>query len=870
MASRKLTNFLGIAPKISGELLPDRAAQSAVNVKLFSGDLLPYRSPAEITNVLRSGTVKTIYPMTNPSTGAKEWLTWLNDVDIAVATSNNDEEQRIYYTGDGVPKVTNYEMAVSGGGPWPVDWYELGLPLPTVTPTAVATAASALSLSNVSRDGDNIATYVTSTAHGYRTGLYVTVSGFSILSATYSTSSATDDVTVTFNNIDWYPGVEVYLIFKSGDMETKSGYYTVKSVAANTFTCSVPGGISNSSGNVEIDMRGFNIKAAEIVVIDSTTFTAFSNGPKQTTTGGTFATDFGSGIEVELSGTEIGRTYVYTWMTPWNEESIPSEPSEDIYVKEGQLITISDLPVAPPAGDNFIRGFRIYRTVTDTTGSSYFLLRTVWFPRSAVSASRTSNIVTITLDDHHNLEAGDLIKIDGMEFGGVPDTSFDVVDVEVLEVIDDTSFTYTAAGSDKVLTATTAGTLYYDIAEFDSGTSRYYETDEFIDDYDVGGLAIELDSLDAEAPDPDMTGLIVTGDNIMVGFVGNELCFSDPDKPWSWPSEYRLVMDSNIVALELTAGSIVVLTETYPYIVTGNTPANMYATRADVLMPCVSKRGVVNMGYGVLFPTNQGIGIYGPTTGADTFTKLIHDWDTWSDALDPTTIVAEYYNGKYFASHSTGSFILERDDQVGGVYVTTPIRFYSAHYDPLESRFYYMADTVGQLAEWDAAGEPFLSMEWKSKVFVDTGYTSIGAVRVIADYGDTADDNEAINDYNDGVPAYNAAIWALVDELGTVNGPNDYVDPNTSDDIPVYGALNSFEINGDPLTIDLLSTAGLFTIGFRVWANKILQSDVTLTTSDIYRLPANYRSDTIEVAVSGSARVRAIHIGETPYNLRTV
>ena len=45
MGSVKLTRFLGEAPKISTELLPDGAAQNAFNVKLYSGDLIPYRTP---------------------------------------------------------------------------------------------------------------------------------------------------------------------------------------------------------------------------------------------------------------------------------------------------------------------------------------------------------------------------------------------------------------------------------------------------------------------------------------------------------------------------------------------------------------------------------------------------------------------------------------------------------------------------------------------------------------------------------------------------------------------------------------------------------------------------------------------------------
>jgi hypothetical protein len=867
MGARKLQQFLGIAPRTTPELLPDSAAQIAVNCKIYSGDLIPYRSPAEIENIIRTGEVKTIYPLINPAGGAKKWLSWLADVDVAVASSTNDDEQRIYYTGDGPPKVTNYELAVSGGGPYPVDAYNLGLPLPTVDPVATASAISALTISNVSRDANNVATFTTSAAHGLRSGQFITVSGFSRLNATYTSDATNDDITVTFSTVDFYVGSEVYLTIKTGS--ATSGYYTIKSVTSTTFTVSAPG-VAASSGNVEVDMRAFNVVDAEITVVSTTKFSVSSTGPRLDESTGTFATDYGSGITAQLAGSQLPRTYVYTWLTPWGEESVPSDPANTVYVREGQTVTVSSLPTAKPTGDNFVRGFRLYRTVTDTTGSTYFLLRTVWFQNTMTQASRASNIVTATFQHHHNLEVGDKIKITSVAFGGVPDTSFNVTDVTVASVVDDYTITYTAAGSNKALTATTAGTLSYDIAEAGSSTSRYYESSSFTDDYDVGGLALELRSLEYEPPDEDMVGLCVMANNIMVGFVGNELCFSEPSKPWAWPSAYRLVFDSNIVAVEPISGSLLVLTDTYPYIVEGSTPQSMSYARIDVYMPCTSKRSVLNMGYGVVFATHQGLGVYSPSIGADAVTKLIHEWDTWSETLDSTTITAAFYEGKYFGSHSAGSFLFERNDQVGGMFVTTPIRFYSAYNDTVSNRFYFMADTNGQLSEWDAVGQPFLSLEWKSKVFVDPAYFSVGAFRVVADYGDVDDENTALLTYNAGVPAYNSAYWGVLADLGSMNTGLRYTDATTSAVIDLDGSVNSWEINGDPVTRYLRSTVGILAVNFRLWATKELLHDVTIQTSEIYRLPAAYMTDTVEVSVSGAIRVRSIHFGETPAGLRNI
>ena len=59
MASVKLLKFLGEAPRITTELLPDGAAQIAYNAKLYSGDLIPYREPKKVGEV-KTGQIKTL------------------------------------------------------------------------------------------------------------------------------------------------------------------------------------------------------------------------------------------------------------------------------------------------------------------------------------------------------------------------------------------------------------------------------------------------------------------------------------------------------------------------------------------------------------------------------------------------------------------------------------------------------------------------------------------------------------------------------------------------------------------------------------------------------------------------------------------
>ena len=791
MPAVKLTKFLGIAPKIGPELLPNSAAQIATNVKLHSGDLIPYRQPLTIALPLRSGIVKTVYPMQDPADATSNlWLSWVSDVDIVRPTSLSGEEQRIYYTGDGAPKVTDYALAIQGAGSYPYASYDLGLPLPATVPTVSAASFASTTTVSYARDSGNIATIVTGTPHGLRSDLVVSITSF---------VSATG---LTFN--------------------------------------------------------GTNVR---VTVLNATSFSYYNQGAVVAVTGDTNGS-------VSLAGTPANRTYVYSWLTPWGEESVPSNPTTEIYVREGQTVTISGLPTAPPAGSNFVRGFRVYRTVPSSVATTYYLLAEIWFPNPLVSASRASNIVTMTTLYPHNLLVADQIKITSTAFGGVPDTSFDVTDVAVLSVVDKYKFTYTAAGSDKATTVTSAGYQYWDTAEPGVTSSRFYTGSSFIDDFLVTHLSITIDSLYNEAPDENMTGLIVAQNNILVGFVGNELCFSEIDKPWAWPNKYRLVFPHTIVGLASIAGAILVLTDSYPYLVSGSSPEAMAYARIDAPYPCESKRGIVNLGYGVIYPTHGGLAIYSPSSGIDIVTKQIYDWDTWNE-IDQTTIVAAFSANKYFASHAGGAFIFERDEKSGGYFVDISVKFDAAYYDTIFDKFFFIDNATKELREWDPLDQPAMSFEWKSKVIITEGYTNIGAARVFADYAGLLSDLTAIQTYNAAAVAYNISIRAITNQFGCLNGPAGFTN-STGAKVYTPGGFNSIGFNRGAASLARLPLAidSIKSLTFRMWAKKEEVIATTLTSDATFRLPAGYKTDTFEISVSGNTRAKAIHFGETPTSLR--
>ncbi len=841
MAGMKITRFLGIAPKISPELLPDTAAQIAQNVKLYSGDLIPHSDSVIAGTTGRANGVKTLYALRNPTTNELQFLSWTTDVSIAVATPNENDNQRFYYTGDGAPKVSDYTLATTGLPPYPIGYYDLGLPVPTTVPTTVATPFSTKTTASYARDANGTATIVTSTDHGLSNGTSITVSGFTTVAGTYSQVASTT-INITINNHGLANGTNVTLDFTSGN--APDGTYVATVTGTNTFSITSPTS-DTTSGNVLLDLTAFNVTSTTCTVVNSTTITYFSVGPQISTTAYTAG-------KVDLAGSTQTRTYAYTWITPWEEESIASKPSTDLLVKEGQVVTVSNLPTAKPTGNNFVRGIRLYRTVPSASGTAYFRLNTLWFPTALSRVQRTTNVSRVTTGLPHNMSIDDRFKISGCSV-----LSFNITGGVVTNVIDQYTFEYAQVDADVPDTPVSLGTLYIDVSENPGTTTAQYwgdSTYSFIDNFNVNNLLFALESDNYEAPPAALQGLTAMNNNILAGFVANEIYFSELNLPHAWPPEYKVTIEHDIVALAAIGGSLLVLTNSYPYLISGSDPANGFSTqRIDVQYPCLNAKSVVTMGYGIVYSTHDGLAIYSPYAGPQMITKANFEKDTWNEELDPSTIVAQFYGDTYVASHSTGAFSFERDERIGGLFTTygaaggyllledggdllledggsilldliNTFSFSASWFDSVSDKLFYTLQSSGDVFEWDNLTQPNMTLEWKSKVFKTQDMINLGAARVIADY-DEIDDTVLTANWEDVTTNWEATS-------GT------------------YGLTDQ--------------------VTFKLWVNKQLLFTVPLSSSDVFRLPTGYRSDTFEVGVSSTVRVREIHLAETPIGLKAV
>jgi hypothetical protein len=210
----RITGFAGIVPRAGRRYLQNNQAQIAYNCKLTSGDLVALRAPLEVnvpTGV--SSTIASIYRLVAGANAA--WLSWPRDVDVVRSLVASDTTGRIYYTGDGEPRVTSYALATAGT-PYPYSAYVLGVYPPAVAPSASPSGGAGTDVTRVyvytyvakwadGAEEESAPSPVSSSQTGKVDGTWtITINGvapantFTVTNSSWATSVATLTVSSTF------------------------------------------------------------------------------------------------------------------------------------------------------------------------------------------------------------------------------------------------------------------------------------------------------------------------------------------------------------------------------------------------------------------------------------------------------------------------------------------------------------------------------------------------------------------------------------------------------------------------------------------------------------------------------------------------
>lgn len=388
--------------------------------------------------------------------------------------------------------------------------------------------------------------------------------------------------------------------------------------------------------------------------------------------------------------------------------------------------------------------------------------------------------------------------------------------------------------------------IYRSQSSSQSGTDLFLideqpvSTTNYVDTKSPTEFSEPLPSRDFNPPPDNLQGLISMPNGMMAGFSGKQICFCEPYQPHAWPEKYRLTSPYAVVALGSYGSTLVAGTEGYPYVASGNSPESMVEEKVEVNLPCINARGLVDLGYSVAYPSNDGLVVVS-ASGAQVATATLYTRPKWQK-LSPATLVAAQYAGRYFASFqyveidgsvTRGTRILDLTGQQPFV-LRSSINPSAFHYDlPTGALFYLEGDTV---YEWDALGQTNEVMTWTSKRLILPQPVSFGAVLVESGRLLSAEDQEAQNQAIAQILAQNALTFAQDSMGGEINGAE----------------FNEYALAGDAL----LPFPDQKYISVRIYAD----GELVRTVNDldvVKRIPA-VKAKEWEVQVNGTAEVEAI------------
>ncbi len=179
MAYFKLITFGGKAPRVSPRLLADNLAQTATNVNLESGRLVPVKDnstvdPSNGVSTLANTTKQTIFKYTD---SPERWLQFDEDVDVVRGPIAGDTNDTIYWSGQSFPRMGRSDI-ILGSAPYPDAFYRLGIPAPTAAPTVAIAAPTPIDATITTTSGSGVITVTTASVHGAAVGDIMTLASF--------------------------------------------------------------------------------------------------------------------------------------------------------------------------------------------------------------------------------------------------------------------------------------------------------------------------------------------------------------------------------------------------------------------------------------------------------------------------------------------------------------------------------------------------------------------------------------------------------------------------------------------------------------------------------------------------------------------
>ncbi|HAI59819.1 MAG TPA: hypothetical protein DCM32_08080 [Xanthomonadaceae bacterium] len=516
------------------------------------------------------------------------------------------------------------------------------------------------------------------------------------------------------------------------------------------------------------------------------------------------------------SGAAVTRVYVYTFLSRWKEESQDSPALAASALVTGRVDgtwSISGMDAAP---------------ANSGTGT----------------ATHAGGVTTFTNSGNHWLRAGDEVTISATR-------------VAVSEVVTNSVFRvpgnfagatswsrvapWNTTGMTRRLYRSAGSSGRFQLVADNVGTS-FSDT---LTDAQIPGD--ELISSDWAPPPAGLRGLRAHPSGALVGFVGQTLCFSEPMQPHAWPPRFQRTLAHQIVGIEVYGTTVVVATEATPYLVTGSTPASISIDQINEPWPCLSKRGVVAVEDGVLYPSAHGLA-HVSQRGGVLWTQHLYEREGWRK-LQPQLMVAAVSEGRVYARHGLsadfdrGTLVFSPGEREASLTRLDlwPDALFS---DPHNGRL-YLSNAQG-IFEFAADDGQRLTYTWRSGEYVLPRPVNFGAAVVdfVAEMSD-------------------AEVAAALSARSAAEADNQNAVTNNRGQGSINGSrLLRRAINASPVVP--LPPLVVAAVNVAVHAgDRMVYSALLAEPRSLLRLPSGHKSDRWTVELTGSVWLRSFKMAET-------
>lgn len=275
----------------------------------------------------------------------------------------------------------------------------------------------------------------------------------------------------------------------------------------------------------------------------------------------------------------------------------------------------------------------------------------------------------------------------------------------------------------------------------------------------------------ADPPPPDLRGMIwIESMNVLAGFVGKRVYFSENNSYHQWP--YFIDLDDNVCALAESNGTIYAATDGAPYAITGAVDCANAGCRKAVRLPAAypmvgcGNRRMAAMPQGAVYPTHDGLVALSGTSVPVLLTQPLYAPDDWH-RLYPESIIPVHFNGRLFVFARERGFVLTLGNGSESGWPLDAHSELSDHdvTDAFVSRtgdFYIVkSDAVYQ---WDR-GPILRRHHWKSPELVAPTMLNFGAARLWHEHGEeqvkiTVDGRTAIDRGVVSSRVFRLPMWA--------------------------------------------------------------------------------------------------------------